>query len=103
MNLRRTIKTHSIRLFMGVIMATAVAWLAAPLVGPSWWIRLLVFGGSLGAVGTIFQLEIWQLTAAERAASRYVEMLCRLDCHDLADPQAFQSLPQLAEGDRWRA
>ena len=103
MNFGRTIKTHGVRLLMGVTSTLVVVWICEPYVGPSWWTRGLLFGITLAMIGLLFRWESWQQAATERSAIRYLEMLCRLEDPDLSDPQALESLPKIAKRNVWQS
>lgn len=86
---------------MGLTTGLAVVWLIEPYVGATAYTRLMLLGGSLVVIGALFRLEVLRQTAAERTAKRYIELLCRLDHHDLSDAQVLDSLPKLEDGNPW--
>jgi two-component system phosphate regulon sensor histidine kinase PhoR len=98
MSFGKTIQAHGVRLILGVTIALAVAWLGEPLVGTSWWARGMLCAATLAVIGVALQWEIYQQSAAERTASRYIDVLCRMDDRELCDPQALESLPGIPEG-----
>lgn len=101
MNFSGAIKVHGFRLLLGVTTALSAVWLCEPLVGTYWLTRVLLLGGILIVVGALFRLEVISQMAAERTAKRYMDLLCRLDHHDLANPQIAETLPQLPEQNPW--
>lgn len=102
MNFSGSIRVHGYRLLLGIALALAIAWLCAPLMTGFWLLRSLLLGVSLVVIGALLRWESTSQLGAERTAKRYMDLLCRLDHHDLANPQIAETLPQLSEGNPWR-
>lgn len=92
-----------VKLLLAITIGLAAAWVLEPtLPAASWAWRLALAGGCLAATGAIFRLDAIRQSKSERKAQRYIDMLCRLDHHDLAEADAATSLPNLKEDNPWR-
>ena len=101
MNFGSTFNAHSVRLSLGITTALAAAWTIEPFLPDSGPMRLLVPGGCLLVIVALLRFDFMHHSFAERTAKRYIEMLCRMNHHDLSEPQVLETLPKLAAGNAW--
>ena len=91
-----------IKLLLTITLGLAVAWVFEPtLPAQSWVARLLLVSGCLGAASFIFRLDSMRKTRDERSARRYIDMLTRLDHHELAEASVEAQLPTLKNDNPW--
>jgi two-component system phosphate regulon sensor histidine kinase PhoR len=102
MNFRGSIKVRGLRLLAsGATVALAAIWLWQSSVDQPWGARLLAAGGTLIGIIALARWEQRMRTGDERAARLFLERLCRLDLQELANPQATDGLPRLADDHAW--
>ncbi len=94
---------YEVKILLAATIGLALAWVIEPSLPASNWIwRVLLAGGCLAAAGAIFRLDARRQTGSEKSAQRYIDMLCRLDHHDLAQAEANGTLPQLPNNNLWQ-
>jgi len=96
-------KLEGFGLAIGAIfgIACSVATLPCLADGP-WWVRGAVSAGAVAiAAGAWFVLMSGRCRT-DHAARRYIDLLCRIDHHELNSPGVSDSLPVIAPDDPWR-
>lgn len=101
MNFGNMCNAHSVKLALGITTALAAAWIIEPFLSAWAPARFLVPGGCLLVIVVLLRLDFMHHSFAERTAKRYIELLCRLNHHELSDPQVLDSLPKLTAGNAW--
>ncbi|MBC8356502.1 MAG: hypothetical protein H8E66_31360 [Planctomycetes bacterium] len=97
------IQRYEVKLLLAVTIGLAVAWVLEPtLLGTSWIWRMLLAVGCLTAAGAICRLDTLRQSGSEKSAQRYIDLLCRLDHHDLADADLNGTLPSLPNDNHWQ-
>ncbi|MCA9142185.1 MAG: hypothetical protein H6821_11050 [Planctomycetaceae bacterium] len=94
---------YEVKLLLAITIGLALAWVIEPTLPASSWVwRMFLAVGCLAAAGAIFRLDAIRLSGSEKSAQRYIDMLCRLDHHDLADAEVNGTLPELPENNHWQ-
>lgn len=102
MLVRKKFGPWEIKLLLAVTAALALAWVLEPtLPAQSWGARLLLAVGCLIASSLIFRIDARRQTSDERLVRCYLDMLTRLDHHDLAEADLAASLPTLKDDNPW--
>jgi len=98
-----TIQRYEVKLLLVITIGLAAAWVIEPTLPASSWVwRLFLAIGCLAAAGAMFRLDAMRQSSSERSAQRYIDMLCRLDHHDLADAELNGTLPCLPNNNHWQ-
>lgn len=97
------VQRYEVKLLLAITIGLALAWAIEPtLPASNFTVRMFLAFGCLGAAGAIFRLEAMLQSGSEKNAQRYIDMLCRLDHHDLAAAELNGTLPKLPENDPWQ-
>lgn len=93
---------YEVKLLLAITIGLALAWVIEPSLPASSWVwRMLLAVGCLAATGAIFRLDTLRQSGSEKCAQRYIDLLCRLDHHDLADADSNGTLPKLSKDNHW--
>lgn len=102
MQFANKIQRYEVKLLLAATIGLAIAWVVEPtLLAAKWEWRLGLAAGCLATTGIIFRLDARRQSGGEKIALRYIDMLCRLDPHDLADAELHGTLPTLPENNHW--
>ena len=99
----KQVQRYEVKLLLALTIGLALAWVIEPSLPASSWVwRMSLAAGCLAAAGAIFRLDAMRQSGSEKIAQRYIDMLCRLDHHDLADAELNGTLPKLSEDNHWQ-
>lgn len=97
------IRRYEINVLLAVMIGLGLAWLLEPtLPASTWLLRSLLAVGCLASAGLICRLDALRKSSSEKKAQRYIDMLCRLDHHELAEADWSGRLPQLPDDNHWK-
>jgi len=97
------IQRYEIKVLLAVMIGLGLAWLLEPALPASTWLwRSLLAVGCLASASAICRLDAMRESGGEKSAHRYIDLLCRLDHHDLADAGLNGTLPTLPENNPWQ-
>ncbi len=99
----KKIQRYEIKVLLAVMIGLGLAWLLEPALPASTWLwRSLLAVGCLASAGLICRLDALRESSSEKKAQRYIDMLCRLDHHELAEADWNGRLPALPEDNHWK-
>lgn len=103
MLLANRFQRHEVKVLLAVTIGLGLAWIIEPTLPASTWLwRMLLAGGCLMTAGAICRLEAIRESGGERGAQRYIDKLCQLDHHGLADADFNGKLPTLPKNNNWQ-
>ena len=99
----KQIRRYEVKFLLAITIGLALAWVLEPaiLASSSVW-RVFLAIGCLATAGAICRLDAIRESSSERNAQRYIDMLCRLDHHDLANADLNGTLAELPGDNHWQ-
>jgi two-component system, OmpR family, phosphate regulon sensor histidine kinase PhoR len=98
----KQVKRHEVKLLLVLTLGLAFAWVFEPtLLASNWLSRVILAVACLLAAGIICRIDSLRQAAGEKSAQRYIDTLCRLDHHEMSDPDLTDALPELSENGHW--